>query len=298
MTSTTWESRPELPDGAPPPDPRRSFPKWPAWMGVIAVPTALLIAIVGGLVVSLVGVAAGDEVGDPGPASNLAATIVQDVGFIATALLLARMVGPTRPGDFGLRLPRGLGSAVGWSLLCYGAIALVGAAAAAAFGVGSEEQDNVLESLGIEEGSNYVILAAAIVTVAAPLAEEVLFRGFVFTALRGRLKLVGAALASGLIFGVIHLTSYTDEPLSLTLASITTLSFFGFALALLYARTGSLAPCIALHAVNNSIAFGVMQDWGWQIAPLVAASLTVCMGAVWLATRVWPRAHPSAAATA
>ena len=297
MTSTTWESRPELPDGAPPPDPRRSFPRWPAWLGVIAVPTALLIAIIGGLVVSLVGVAAGDDVGDPGPAANLGATIVQDIGFIATALLLARMVGPTRPGDFGLRWPR-IGPAIGWSLLCYGSIALVGAGASAAFGVGAEEQDNVLESLGIEEDSNYVILAAAIVTVAAPLAEEVLFRGFVFTALRGRLRLVGAAAVSGLIFGVIHLTSYTDEPLSLTLASITTLSFFGFALALLYWRTGSLVPCIAIHAINNSIAFGVMQDWTWQIPPLIAGSLATCLLGVWLATRVWPRARPSAPATA
>ena len=257
-------------------------------MGLVAVPAALMVAIVGGLVVSLIGVAAGDDVGDPGPASNLAATVVQDIGFVGTALLLARLVAPIRPGDFGLRLPR-IGSAIGWGLLCYGAIALVGAGAAAVFDVGSDEQDNVLESLGIDEGSSYVVLAAVVVTVLAPLAEEVLFRGFVFTALRGRLGVLGAALLAGSIFGSLHITSYTDDPASLAFASILTLSFFGFALCLLYARTGSLVPCIALHAINNSIAFGVMQDWTWEIPLLIVASLTACLAGVWIATRVWPR---------
>jgi membrane protease YdiL (CAAX protease family) len=54
-------------------------------------------------------------------------------------------------------------------------------------------------------------------------------------------------------------------------------------LCLLYARTGSLYPCIALHCTNNSIAFGVSQHWGWEIVGLLAGSLatiTLLLGAV------------------
>ena len=67
---------------------------------------------------------------------------------------------------------------------------------------------------------------------------------------------------------------------------------FGAGLALLRERTGSLLPCIVVHAINNSIAFGVMQDWTWQIPLLIAGSLTACFAAVWLAVRVWPRRAP------
>ena len=32
------------------------------------------------------------------------------------------------------------------------------------------------------------------------------------------------------------------------------LIFFGFVLALLYEKTGSIVPCILLHMLNNSVA--------------------------------------------
>ena len=284
MTSTTWENRPELPDGAPPPEER---PKWPVWAGLIAVPAALVVATVGGLVVMLIGAAAGDDISDPGPASNLGATFVQDIGFVAVAFALAFAAGRAAPEDFGLRLPR-FWRALGWSLLAYVSLALIGAAAAAAFGVGEQEQDNILETLGIKTGSAYVYVAAVVVVVLAPVAEEFLFRGFVFTALRG-LGVAVAALVSGLIFGSIHITNYLGEPADLAAASLVTLSAFGVILALLYWRTGSLLPAIAVHAINNSIAFGVMQDWTWQIAILLPASLAGCGLLVLALVRLWPR---------
>ena len=38
-------------------------------------------------------------------------------------------------------------------------------------------------------------------------------------------------------------------------------------------RTGSLYPCIGLHCANNSVAFGVSQDWTWGIPVLFVASM-------------------------
>jgi len=42
-----------------------------------------------------------------------------------------------------------------------------------------------------------------------------------------------------------------------------------------FAQTGSLLPCIALHSLNNSLAFGVTQGWTWQIPLLMVVSLAI-----------------------
>jgi uncharacterized protein len=53
------------------------------------------------------------------------------------------------------------------------------------------------------------------------------------------------------------------------------LGVFGFLLCLLRERTGSLYPCIVLHCANNSLAFGVSQDWGWEIPVLFVVALSL-----------------------
>jgi membrane protease YdiL (CAAX protease family) len=255
-------------------------------MGFIAVPTALVVAMLGGLVVFLAAALGGGDLQKPGPAANLGATFVQDMVFVGVALGLAAMVGRPRAEDFGLRLPR-LWPAVGWSLLTYVAIAIVGVLASAAFGVTERDQQNILVDLGIGKGSAWLYVAAFVVCVMAPLCEEFLFRGFVFPALLPRLGLAAAALISGAIFGVIHVTNYLGEPWRLAGASIVTLVTLGTLFALLFYKTRSLIPCIALHAINNSVAFGVMQHWSWQIPVLMVCSLTLCAVVVWLAIRFW-----------
>jgi hypothetical protein len=121
-----------------------------------------------------------------------------------------------------------------------------------------------------------------LVTVLAPLAEEVLFRGYMFTALRNWRGLWPAALISGVVFGAIHVGS---TPVGL----LVPLAVFGVGLALLYAWTRSLHPPIALHAINNSIAFGVSQDWTWGIAPLVVGAPAAALGLAWLLGRALGR---------
>ena len=89
----------------------------------------------------------------------------------------------------------------------------------------------------------------------APIAEELFFRGFCFTALRRTLGMLPAAVLTGIIFGAIHLGGTDIE-------FIVPLMVFGFFLCLLYVWTDSLLPCIVLHALNNALALGVSQDWG------------------------------------
>ena len=63
------------------------------------------------------------------------------------------------------------------------------------------------------------------------------------------------------------------------------LALFGFGLCLIYAWTRSLYPCIALHALNNALAFGSSEHWSWQI-PVVVAGALVAIGCVLATIRV------------
>ena len=78
--------------------------------------------------------------------------------------------------------------------------------------------------------------------VAAPALEEVAFRGLLFGALRTRLSLPVAALASAGLFAVAH--GYGAIGFASVLWS-------GLVWAWAYERTGSLLPGMAAHAVNN-----------------------------------------------
>ena len=109
------------------------------------------------------------------------------------------------------------------------------------------EQDDIARELGLRDGNPVIVaLVVLMIVVVAPVAEEVFFRGMLFAGLRTRFSLWPAAVISGLAFGIPHVTSGPTAAIPL--------SIFGVALAWLYNRTGSIWPCILIHAVNNGIA--------------------------------------------
>lgn len=90
----------------------------------------------------------------------------------------------------------------------------------------------------------WVLFAAA--AIGAPIAEELLFRGFLFTGLRATpLGFAGAAGVSSLLWAMMH-ANYSSYGILLVLA-------IGLLLAYVRDRTGSLIPAIACHAVYNGI---------------------------------------------
>jgi membrane protease YdiL (CAAX protease family) len=133
-----------------------------------------------------------------------------------------------------------------------------------------DEQDDLPEELGVDESTLALIGAAILVCVLAPVAEELFFRGFCFTALRRTVGMLPAAALTGIIFGAIHLGGTEIE-------FIVPLMVFGFFLCLLYVWTDSLLPCIVLHALNNALALGVSQDWGAATALAMAAAAALSL---------------------
>jgi len=114
---------------------------------------------------------------------------------------------------------------------------------------------NQKQDLGFQSVSGSVDLALTFISlvVLPPLVEETVFRGFIFTGLRNKMKWWWAALLTSVIFASAHLEFGSGQPL-LWVAALDT---FTLSMVLCYLRqkTDSLWPGILLHALKNGIAF-------------------------------------------
>ncbi len=97
-----------------------------------------------------------------------------------------------------------------------------------------------------------VLLSIALFTilVAAPVIEELVFRGFLYTYLRKRFSMVKATTISALIFSLFHFSPDQGASNIALLSSLFALALF---LGFLYERQRSLFTPIALHMTFNSI---------------------------------------------
>ena len=202
------------------------------------------------------------------------ATLIQDAALIGAALLFSSIYARgLTPASFGLR-PTRLWPAVGWTLLAWAAFLALTAIYVNI--VGQPDQQELTRDLKDESSTAALIGYAVLLAFVAPLCEEFFFRGFMFGVLRERIGVAGGALVTGLIFGGVHATGSPVETLGV-------LVVLGVLLCLLYWRTGSLLPCIALHALNNGISFVVTTDVpvGGAIAIVLATSTAaVAVGAL------------------
>jgi uncharacterized protein len=274
---------PELPPGIerPRPPEQPSWKPWTAWVGLIA---GFAGALAGAVVIGIIAAMAGAGFDNPTPAVNIIGTVVQDVALVGAAVLFAGLAGRPRPEQFGLR-PTRPWPALGWIVVTFLAFYLFTLVWVSIVG-GDTGDEKLPKELGADRSTIALLAVAFLVSVVAPIAEEFFFRGFFFSALRNWRGLWPAAIITGLVFGGIHAGS-ADAKFLLPLA------FFGFALCLLYARTRSLYPCMALHCANNSLAFGVSQGWDWQIPVLFVSALAMIALAALAVRARWAVAAPS-----
>jgi uncharacterized protein len=254
---------PERPEGAPENSRTRGLPPWRWWMGVVGVVIGLAIPLVLGVFAGAAVAIAGGDAGDLPSGVLIALTFLQDVGFVIAALFVARMARRPLPRDFGL-VPTPVWRAVGIVVGVYVGFYVFAGIWSALLGI--DDQSDLPNELGVDSSTAALVAVVLLVCIAAPVAEEFLFRGLLFTSIRASAGLWPAAIVNGVVFGAIHAGS---SPVGL----LVPLGILGVGLCLIYAWTGSLYPCVALHAVNNAIAFGVTQDWTWQI-PLIAIGAT------------------------
>ncbi|MFP5352077.1 MAG: CPBP family intramembrane glutamic endopeptidase [Actinomycetota bacterium] len=111
------------------------------------------------------------------------------------------------------------------------------------FGEVPTAQDQVVgDATSLSFGDFLWIMAVA--AVAAPIAEEFLFRGMLLRLLRTRMKLVAAVAVSAIAFALLHFIP----------ALVPALLGMGVVLAVVADRYDSLYPAMLVHALNNGIA--------------------------------------------
>jgi sodium transport system permease protein len=106
--------------------------------------------------------------------------------------------------------------------------------------------------------SNSPLLLVLVLAVLPTVVEELFFRGFVLSALRGafrgRAALARALFVTALLFALFHI--YPEKWLAT--------GTVGLILAVIAVRTGSIWPCMLVHALNNGslVLYARMQrDW-------------------------------------
>ena len=226
--------------GEAPPEPSPTpFPdaNWGPKAAILGVLLALGVGIVLGIPAVIVD-SPGE--GDLSTGANVVVQLATALGFLLVPIAIASRWGASSVGQALRRLGvRSFSpSALKWMLAAIGAYLLFAALYASIFG--SPHQEDIAESFGA------VPVQILLIVIAAPVSEEICFRGMLFGGLRQRLPRLAAALISALIFGGLHaLTGISAVP---------PLVAFGFVLALLYEKTGSIVPGIVLHMLNNSVA--------------------------------------------
>jgi membrane protease YdiL (CAAX protease family) len=260
---------PELPEGV---DPK---PRWSAWYALAGFAVFLFGTVIAQSI--LLGIT-GSSPGHPDPVVTVVGTLVMEAIAIGTAVLFASMTARPRPWHFGLR-PTRIWPAAGWAAAGWGCFWLFTIFYSLA--VHPKVDQHVTESLGADQGTLGLIAAGVVVIGFAPIAEEFFFRGFIYSALRGRFSIAAAAIMNGLLFGIIHYEPCEQGATSCSAADglllAPPLAVLGLLFCLVYERTGSLYPVIALHALNNALAFGFQAD-GWAVSAVMGPlMLAACL---------------------
>ncbi|MEY2454695.1 MAG: protease family protein [Acidimicrobiaceae bacterium] len=193
--------------------------------------------------------ATGQSLDTPSDQLPLSTVALQQVpfygGMLAVPLIAAQYKGRGAVTDFGLRMrwtDAPLGVVVGIvtqyaSLLLYLPVLWWTS-------VNSDDISKPARDLADKAHGAGVVLLIVVVAIAAPIVEEIFFRGLVLRSLERRMSRGWAIVVSSAVFGAAHF-----EPLQFP-----ALFVFGLVAAVLATRTGRLGPGIWAHLAFNGVA--------------------------------------------
>jgi uncharacterized protein len=239
------------PNDAPPSARAQSLPPiraWPAGIAVLVGVTLLALSIgLGFLAAFGVGLGLGANLHNPNPTdlgwSLSIATLVQQASLAALVWIVAGWRGSDRPHVLALNPP-----AHGWRSYATSFLALVCAAAVMSATIYAIDPTIIKRDLQpfrtmLDHPSWW--LTVIMVGIGAPLAEEILFRGFLFSALAASpVGVIGASLLTSAGWALLH---------SYSIVGLTQVFVIGLVFAAILVRTNSLRVTIFCHALYNSI---------------------------------------------
>jgi membrane protease YdiL (CAAX protease family) len=111
------------------------------------------------------------------------------------------------------------------------------------------ERDNEFMQM-LKSSRAAVYLVAFFATFTAPLVEEVIYRGILYSAFQRKMGVVWAVVVVTAMFAAIHVPQYSKDfnPDFVTISMICLLSL---SLTLIRVWTKNLLPCVVLHTVFN-----------------------------------------------
>lgn len=93
-----------------------------------------------------------------------------------------------------------------------------------------------------------VYLIAFLATFTAPIVEEVVYRGVLYSAFQRTFNVIIAVILVTLIFAIVHVPQYYPD-----FAKIISILLLSLILTLIRVKTDNLLPCIIFHTVFNGI---------------------------------------------
>lgn len=108
-------------------------------------------------------------------------------------------------------------------------------------------QDNELMRI-LRSSRSVVFLVAFMATFSAPIVEEVIYRGVLYSAFQRTTNIPMAVFLVTFVFALVHYPQYWGDTTTLI-----TLTFLSLVLTMIRVWTNSLLPCIFFHFVFNGI---------------------------------------------
>jgi membrane protease YdiL (CAAX protease family) len=109
-----------------------------------------------------------------------------------------------------------------------------------------EQENELLRILASSRSAVYIV--AFVATFTAPIVEEVVYRGVVYSAFQKKFGVAAAFVFATLLFAVVHVPQYYPSYSTIFLLFILSLT-----LTSIRVKTGNLLPCIVLHTLFNGL---------------------------------------------
>lgn len=109
-----------------------------------------------------------------------------------------------------------------------------------------EGDNELLKILRSSRSATYIIIILA--TFTAPLVEEVVYRGILYSALQKSIGVGGAITLVTFFFALVHVPQYWGSP-----GTILLICLLSLVLTLIRWKSDNLLPCIIMHTIFNGL---------------------------------------------
>ena len=106
---------------------------------------------------------------------------------------------------------------------------------------------NELERI-LQSSRTAVFIVAFLATFTAPLVEEVIYRGILYSAFQRSIGRAGAVVIVTALFALVHVPQYWGSP-----GTIFLICLLSLVLTLVRVKSDNLLPCVILHTIFNGL---------------------------------------------